>query len=1286
MLSSGSQLGPYEIKGPLGAGGMGEVYRARDSRLDREVAIKVLRPQVATDAARLARFEREAKVVAALSHPNILAIHDYGTEQGQTFAVMELLEGETLRRRTDRGAIPWRKAVEIALAIADGLAAAHAKGIIHRDLKPENIFLTADGRVKILDFGLARMEQPTLPSGDSPTNTFHPAQTEAGVILGTVGYMSPEQVRGREVDARSDLFSLGCLLYEMVGGQRAFARQSAIETMTAILHDEPEGLTDSGKKVPLELNRLIGHCLEKNSEQRFHSARDLAFALRAVQSDSNISGRHTQAPGSASRPLAFWIVTACALFALSAATAFVLIPRLRDGATTNQAANPGRAFDSLAILPLVNATDDAKDEALCEGLAEHLTSRLSKVREFKVRPITSTRHYGGRHVDAKTVGRELDVKAVVTGLLRQDGENLVISLELVDARDNSLIWTDQYKGPRQQILDLQDRLARDLAGKLGLELTAEEKRLVAKRHTDDPEAYLLYREATFHFNKFTPESLKVSIEKCQQAIAKDPNFATAHSALARSHLLLGSLYLGPRQTFSEARKHVAQALSLDSTDADALTILATSYMFHDWDWPAAEREFKRASELDPKNPQARSMNGFCLAATGRLPEALASIQVGRQLDPLAAPRSNEVAMCYNWMGRYDDAIEEARKALELDSNFPLAYAQLAQALIQKGMYKDAIAELAKAPQRSNSPPILSLIGSAHALAGQTTEAQKVLEELKDPARVRYGSAVAIARVHAALSEKDDAFEWLDKALAERHVNVIWLKVDPTWDNLRSDSRFGDLLREMRLADTPAPPRRVSEGSVQPIETLAVLPFVYQSGDSDAEFLAEGIPQSLSTSLARVKALKVRPMSSVARFREQAATDLFAVGKALQVQALVTGKIQKRGERLFVTWQLADVNSNTILDGANYSRELADIFQLQEDLAKEIAAKLQLKLTGEEQRQLARRPTENLEAFRLYTLGLHHWNQFTEAGLTTAIEYFQRAVQEDPKFALAKAWQGSCYNVLASDYWPPKETFAKAKEQTEAAFKLEPSLSLAHLNLAVIHMFSDRDWVAAERELATALKLDPQSSDNHHVYAFYLQALGRLDDGIAELQLAKQLNPTAAIESVDLGRAYFRTAQYDRAIAEFQQALELDDQIPWAHSKLGMVYTHQGKYEQAIAAVDRAPAIARLHPEFLGVRGYIYARWGKQAEAHRVIAALQALQPRQPAPRIELAMAQIYAGLDDRDQALSWLRKAYEAASPWLIMVNVEPEFEHLHSDHRFDALLRDLGLADTLPSRPGIQP
>jgi serine/threonine protein kinase len=381
MIAPGTQLGPYQILGTLGAGGMGEVYRARDSRLHREVAIKVLPEQLAEDDMQLARFEREAKAIAALSHPNILAIHDYAKEQGICFAVMELLEGETLRQRLTQAALPWRKALEIGVAISEGLAAAHAKGIIHRDLKPENIFLTSDGQVKILDFGLARLEKPQLPA-TSETAPYVPTQTDPGTVMGTVGYMSPEQVRAKTADARSDLFAFGCVLYEMVTGRRAFQRETAAETTTAILHDEPPELVDSGKKVPLEVQSVIRHCLEKNPEERFQSARDLAFDLRALASGSGFAGA---SPARARRRRRFVLgIAGMAVLGVVAGGLYYYF-------------GPGRAIDSIAVLPFVNESGDRELEYLSDGITENVINNLSQLPYLRVIARSSVFRYKGKH-------------------------------------------------------------------------------------------------------------------------------------------------------------------------------------------------------------------------------------------------------------------------------------------------------------------------------------------------------------------------------------------------------------------------------------------------------------------------------------------------------------------------------------------------------------------------------------------------------------------------------------------------------------------------------------------------------------------------------------------------------------------------------------------------------------------------------------------------------------------------------------------------------------------------
>ncbi|MBI3697620.1 MAG: protein kinase [Acidobacteria bacterium] len=549
-LPAGMRLGPYEILAPIGAGGMGEVYRARDSRLGREVAIKVLPEHLAQDPQALARFEREAKAVAALSHHNILAIHDVGREQGVSYAVTELLEGDTLRSGLDRGPLPWRKAVEIGVAVAEGLSAAHAKGIIHRDLKPGNIFLTSDGRVKVLDFGLARFNPPSAAQSEPVAQT----ATEAGTVMGTPGYMSPEQVRGVPVGPGSDIFSLGCVLYEMVSGRRAFSGKTPVETLSAVLKDHPAELASSGKQIPLELDRLISHCLEKNPEERFQSARDLAFDMKSILGGS----------GVASPPA------------------------------------PGKALDSIAVLPFANASREPDAEYLSDGITESIINSLAQIAQLRVMPRSTVFRYKGQEVDPQAVGRELNARMVLTGRVILRGETLVVGMELVDVAQGSQLWGERYNRKLADIFAVEEEIARKISESLRMRLSGEEKKRLAKRFTENTEAYQLYLKGRHYWVKRTPDSMKKGIEYFQQAIEKDPGYALAYAGVADCYSILSTYgAVSPREGWAKAKAAAAAAVALDPELAEGHTSLAFIRGFADWDWVAAEEECRRAIELNP---------------------------------------------------------------------------------------------------------------------------------------------------------------------------------------------------------------------------------------------------------------------------------------------------------------------------------------------------------------------------------------------------------------------------------------------------------------------------------------------------------------------------------------------------------------------------------------------------------------------------------------------------------------------------------------------------------------
>ncbi len=586
-LAAGTRLGPYEILAPLGAGGMGEVYRAKDPRLEREVAIKVLPSSFSQDPDRLRRFEQEAKAAGVLNHPNITAVYDVGSQDGAPYVVSELLEGETLRARLAGGAFTPRKALGHALQIAHGLAAAHEKGIVHRDLKPENIFVTRDGRVKILDFGLAKLTQPedsTRPQTDLPT-----VGSEPGVALGTLGYMSPEQVRGKPADPRSDIFSFGAILYEMLSGKRAFHGDSAADTMSAILKEDPPDLSATNRQIPPGLERIVRHCLEKNPEERFHSAHDLAFDLEAL---SDVSAP-ALAPGArpSARGLRIGAALVAALLVLAAAS-ILLWPR-------------GKAIESLAVLPFSNASADPNAEYLSDGITDALINSLSQLPNLTVMSRDSVSGYKKRDVGAQAAGHELKVQAVLKGKLLQRADGLVITAELVDVRKNSHLWGGQFNRKLSDIQAVQEEIAKQISSKIHGQLSGEEKKRLTKRYTENPEAYQLYLKGQFFWEKRTEEPLKKSIEYFNQAIEKDPGYALAYAGLADAYVVSSSYsFLAPRDAFPKARAAADKALEIEDDLARPHATLGFCLWSYDWNWKAAEDEFKKAISLDPRYAHA----------------------------------------------------------------------------------------------------------------------------------------------------------------------------------------------------------------------------------------------------------------------------------------------------------------------------------------------------------------------------------------------------------------------------------------------------------------------------------------------------------------------------------------------------------------------------------------------------------------------------------------------------------------------------------------------------------
>src|SRR5581483_453532 len=630
-LATGSRIGPYEIVELLGEGGMGQVYRARDPRLGRDIAIKVLTAESRDNDDAIARFEREARAVASLSHPNILAVHDFGSDKGIFYVVTELLHGRTLRDEMQTP-INWRRAVEIGAEIAEGLAGAHSRSVVHRDLKPENIFLTKDGHVKILDFGLAQTD-PILSQQDEtsiPTTKWF--QTDPGAVVGTLGYMAPEQLRGENVDVTADIFSLGCVLYEMVTAKRPFQRNSGAATIAAVLHDEipHEPLTQS---VPSEVQRVIEGCVEKKPGARFQSARDLALTLRAIGSGT-----------------------------------------LTLSSTGTKPRRVSKVIDSIAVLPLKNATGDADADYLSDGITEGIINKLSQLPKLKVMARRTMFRYRGHDADAQAVGRELRVRAVLSGRVQHVRDRLLVNVELVDANDGSQLWGETYNNPLSDLLEMQEQMSREITEKLRIRLTGAEKKRLRKKSTENSEAYQLYLKGRYHWNKRTEDSLRKGISFFRDAIEADPSFASAYTGLADSFISLATnVPLPPREAMPKAKAAAMRAVEIDEGLAQAWASLAGIRWLYEWDWSGAEDAYRRAIELNPNYANAHEGYSMLLSARGRFDEATAQITKANDLDPLSLIIAVHSGWPYYFARDYEGAVRRFRKALDLDDKFVPAH-------------------------------------------------------------------------------------------------------------------------------------------------------------------------------------------------------------------------------------------------------------------------------------------------------------------------------------------------------------------------------------------------------------------------------------------------------------------------------------------------------------------------------------------------------------------------------------------------------------------------------------
>ncbi|MGD0792768.1 MAG: protein kinase [Terriglobales bacterium] len=786
----GSELGRYRVVEKIDAGGMGEVYRARDEHLARDVAIKVLPPGTLIDESARKRFHKEALTLSQLNHPNIATIHDFDTQQGVDFLVMEYIPGITLSEKVAAGPLPEKEVLRLGVQLAEGLAAAHDHGVVHRDLKPGNLRVTSDGRLKILDFGLAKLRLPVTASAVTES------LSETQAMAGTLPYMAPEQVLGGEVDARTDIHAAGSVLYEMATGQRPFAEVERSQLIGAILRKPPVPPTMLNPRVSPELERIIGKGLEKEAENRYQSAKELAIDLRRLQtgvmSGLQPAAKHARWRSAKSVGLGLGILAAVivVLITFNIGNWRKLVP----GGTG------ARPIESLAVLPVKNFSGDPGQEFFADGMTDALIAGLAQIKAVKVISRTSIMHYKGTSETLPQIARELGVDGIVEASVMRSGSRVRMTAQLIEAREDRHLWARNYERDMTDVLALQSELVQAIAGEIRVQLTPQEnERLKAARRVN-PEAYEAYLKGRFYWNKRAGQDITKSIEYFQHAIEIDPDYALAYVGLADSYALLPDFGdARPREAIPKARAAAAKAIEIDDALAEAHAPLAYISAYYDYDWAAAEREFKRAVELNPGDATAHHWYALCLLFLGRHDEATAEIERARSLDPLSLAINTSVGTVLFYSRHYDSAIEQYRKTLEMDPTFVQARDYLGNVYLQNGMCERAIAEFQKAADLSGGQVrCMAGLGRAYAAAGKREQARKMLEQLKKRAQQSYVSRYELALIYTGLGEKEQAFAWLEQAYEERDRRLVELGVGPQVDPLRSDQRFQDLLRRMNF--------------------------------------------------------------------------------------------------------------------------------------------------------------------------------------------------------------------------------------------------------------------------------------------------------------------------------------------------------------------------------------------------------------------------------------------------------------------------------------------------------